>query len=222
MDALQISDLYKIYKEGDIETVALRGASLKVQSGEFVAITGRSGSGKSTLLSIVGGLSLPSAGRVAINGSDIARMDEGERAVFRRQHIGVVYQTDNLIPFLTAMENVMLPMQLAERKDCRNEALRLLSEVGLQDRTNHRPGMLSGGERQRVAIAVALANHPDLLLADELTGELDLATANRMMDLLATLNLDHELTLIVVTHNNTVAARANRQVHILDGQLLEQ
>ena len=115
MEALQLQDLYKIYKEGDIETVALRGASLAVQPGEFVAITGRSGAGKSTLLNIIGGLSLPSAGRVVISGSDIAKMNESERTVFRRQQIGVVYQADNLIPFLTALENVMLSMQLADK-----------------------------------------------------------------------------------------------------------
>ncbi len=222
MEALQLQDLYKIYKEGDIETVALRGASLTVQPGEFVAITGRSGAGKSTLLNIIGGLSLPSAGRVVISGADLAKMNESERSVFRRQQIGVVYQADNLIPFLTALENVSLPMQLAGRKNCQDEALRLISEVGLQERANHKPGMLSGGERQRVAIAVALANNPNLLLADELTGELDSANADRMMDLLVGLSLGFKLTLIVVTHNKLVAAQANRQVHIIDGQLLEQ
>lgn len=222
MEALQLQDLYKIYKEGDIETVALRGASLVVQPGEFVAITGRSGAGKSTLLNIMGGLSLPNAGRVMIDGSDIAKMNENERSLFRRKQIGVIYQTDNLIPFLTALENVMLPMQLAGRKNSSHEAQGLLSEVGLIERLHHKPGMLSGGERQRVAIAVALANDPGLLLADELTGELDTVTAERMMDLLAGLNSRHNLTLIVVTHNKSVAARANRQIKIMDGQLLEQ
>ncbi len=221
MEALQLKDLYKIYKEGDIETVALRGASMTVQPGEFVAITGRSGAGKSTLLNIIGGLSLPSAGRVMINGSDIAKMSEGERTTFRRQHIGVVYQADNLIPFLTALENVMLSMQLNGQSNCKSAAQVLLAEIGLKERANHRPGMLSGGERQRVAIAVALANHPSLLLADELTGELDTATADRMMDLLGGLNSDHHLTLIVVTHNKSVAARANRQIYIMDGKLTE-
>ena len=221
MDTLQLQDLYKIYKEGDIETVALRGASLTVQPGEFVAITGRSGAGKSTLLNIMGGLSIPSAGRVLISGSDIAKMSESERTVFRRRQIGVVFQTDNLVPFLTAQENVMLPMQLAGRINCAKEASTLLIEVGLQNRANHKPGMLSGGERQRVAIAVALANRPNLLLADELTGELDTATADQVMALLTGLNSEHKLTLIVVTHNKAVAARANRQVHIIDGQLTE-
>lgn len=221
MESLLLQDLYKIYKEGDIETVALRGANLVVQPGEFVAITGRSGAGKSTLLNILGGLAVPSAGKVLINGVDIAKMSEGERALFRRQNIGVIFQTDNLIPFLTALENVMLPMQFAGRRHCTEEARNLLSEVGLQNRIHHKPGMLSGGERQRVAIAIALANHPGLLLADELTGELDTATAEQVMTLLAGLNLQRNLTLIIVTHNKVVANRANRQVHIMDGQLTE-
>jgi putative ABC transport system ATP-binding protein len=221
MESLLLQDLYKIYKEGDIETVALRGANLVVQSGEFVAITGRSGAGKSTLLNIIGGLSVPSAGKVLINGSDITKMGESERSLFRRQNIGVIFQTDNLIPFLTALENVMLPMQFAGSRNCAEAARNLLSEVGLQKRINHKPGMLSGGERQRVAIAVALANHPNLLLADELTGELDTATAEQVMALLAGLNSQRKLTLIIVTHNKVVASRANRQVHIMDGQLAE-
>lgn len=221
MESLLLQDLYKIYKEGDIETVALRGANLVVQPGEFVAITGRSGAGKSTLLNILGGLAVPSAGKVLINGVDIAKMSEGERALFRRQNIGVIFQTDNLIPFLTALENVMLPMQFAGRRHCTEEARNLLSEVGLQNRIHHKPGMLSGGERQRVAIAIALANHPGLLLADELTGELDTTTAEQVMTLLAGLNSQRNLTLIIVTHNKVVANRANRQVHIMDGQLTE-
>ena len=221
MNFLQLTDLYKIYKEGDIETVALRGASLNIAEGEFVAITGRSGAGKSTLMNLIGGLATPSAGKVIIDGIDIAKLSEAERAAFRRQKIGIVYQTDNLIPFLTALENVLLPMQLASGKHPTETARQLLSEVGLAERMNHKPGMLSGGERQRVAIAIALANQPRLILADELTGELDSATATKVMDLLLKLNREHKLTLIVVTHNKAVAAYARRQVHIQDGQLSE-
>jgi lipoprotein-releasing system ATP-binding protein len=221
MEALLLNNLYKIYKEGVIETVALRGAELKVDSGEFVAITGRSGAGKSTLLNLIGGLSTPSAGQVVIDGEDITRMNEGERAAFRRDHIGIVYQMDNLIPFLSALENVMLPMQAAKRKDSKSRAVQLLEDVGLKERINHKPAQLSGGERQRVAIAVALANEPSLLLADELTGELDSQTADKVMDILGALNASHKLTLVVVTHNKTVAARARRQVKIADGQLFE-
>jgi ABC-type lipoprotein export system ATPase subunit len=221
MEILSLQNLYKIYKESHIETVALRDASLSVQPGEFIAITGRSGAGKSTLLNLVGGLSIPSAGKVVIEGTDITRLDEAQRATFRRENIGIMYQTDNLIPFLTALENVMVPMQLAGRKDPKARAQRLLKEVGLQERMNHKPGMLSGGERQRVAIALALANEPKLLLADELTGELDSVTADHIMELLGELNKTHNLTLVIVTHNKAVAKRARRQVSIVDGQLLE-
>ncbi len=221
MGPLVLQGLYKIYKEGDIETVALRDASLTVQPGEFVAITGRSGAGKSTLLNLLGGISTPSAGKVILNGVETTRLSESERAVFRRKNIGLVYQTNNLIPFLTALENVMLPMQLAGRKDSRRRAHFLLEEVGLGPRKNHKPNMLSGGERQRVAIALALANEPQLLLADELTGELDSLTANQVMHLLDLLNDAYHLTLIVVTHNKSVARYAHRQVTMRDGQLFE-
>ncbi len=221
MEALLLNNLYKIYKEGLIETVALRGAELKIDPGEFVAITGRSGAGKSTLLNLIGGLATPSAGQVVIDGEDITHMNEGERAAFRRDHIGIVYQMDNLIPFLSALENVMLPMQAAKRSDSKTRAIQLLDEVGLKERLNHKPAQLSGGERQRVAIAVALANEPSLLLADELTGELDSQTADKVMDILGALNASRKLTLVVVTHNKTVAARARRQVKIADGKMVE-
>lgn len=222
MNALQISELYKIYKDGEVETVALRGANLTVQAGEFVAITGRSGAGKSTLLNLLGGLALPSAGQIIIDGADITKMDESERAAFRRETIGIIYQTDNLIPFLTAFENVMLPLQLAGEKDAAKRARQLLTEVGLAERMTHKPAMLSGGERQRVAIAIALANQPKILLADELTGELDSTTAASVMELLSRLNTEHALTLIIVTHNKNVAGLASRQIKINDGQLSER
>lgn len=218
---IALHELYKIYKEGNIETVALRGASLKVEPGEFVAITGRSGSGKSTLLNLIGGLIMPSAGRVMIGDTDLARLSETERSVFRRDTIGIVFQADSFIPFLTAYENVLLPMQLAGRKDAAKRAHALLADVGMSQRANHKPSMLSGGERQRVAIAAALANEPKALLADELTGELDSATADQVMTVLECLNTQRQLTLIVVTHNPTIAARARRQVRIVDGQLFE-
>lgn len=221
MEVLLLDNLYKIYKEGMIETVALRGAELKVERGEFVAITGRSGAGKSTLLNLIGGLAMPSAGQVVIDGNNITRMEEGERAAFRRDHIGIVYQMDNLILFLSALENVMLPIQAAKRNNAKSRAIQLLEEVGLKERLHHKPAQLSGGERQRVAIAVALANEPSLLLADELTGELDSQTADKVMDILGALNVSRKLTLVVVTHNKTVAARARRQVKIADGKMYE-
>jgi lipoprotein-releasing system ATP-binding protein len=219
MDAVVIQNLYKIYKESSVETVALRGANLTVAPAEFISITGRSGAGKSTLLNLLGGLAIPSAGQVIIDGADITRLSENERSAFRRTHIGIVYQMDNLIPFLSALENVMLPMQAAGCKNPKNHSLQILEEVGLKDRVHHRPAQLSGGERQRVAIAVALANEPSILLADELTGELDSATADRVMDLLNLLNTNHKLTMLVVTHNKSVASCAQRQIKIVDGQL---
>ena len=221
MNVLQITDLYKIYKDGDVETVALRGVDLSVRQGEFIAITGRSGAGKSTLLSLMGALMLPSAGRILINDEDVTKMDETERANFRRASIGIVYQTDNLLPFLTAYENVMLPMQLNGQKDAGKRARDLLGEVGLSKRMNHKPAMLSGGEKQRVAIAAALANRPQLLLADELTGELDSKTADMVMSLLDHLNMVYQLSLVIVTHNKSIAARAQRQIHISDGKFYE-
>lgn len=222
MDAMVLRDVYKIYKAGAIETVALRGANLHVPVGEFIAITGRSGAGKSTLLALMGGLATPSAGQIVVGDTDLARLNETERAVFRRQHIGIVYQTDNLVPFLSALENVMLPMQLAGGSQIAQRAAQLLEVVGLSERMQHKPAMLSGGERQRVAIAVALANNPQVLLADELTGELDSATAERIMDVLHRINQQQRLTLIVVTHNSSVASHAGRQIQVMDGQLMEQ
>lgn len=221
MNALQCSELYQIYKDGEVETVALRGANLTVQLGEFLAIRGRSGAGKTTLLNLLGGLALPSAGQIIIDGTDIAKLDEAQRAAFRLKTIGIIYQIDNLIPFLTALENVMLPLQLAGEKDAAKRAHQLLTEVGLAERMRHKPAMLSGGERQRVAIAIAIANYPKILLADELTGELDSATADSVMELLARLNAEYALTLLVVTHNKNVAARAKRQIRIDDGLLFE-
>ncbi len=219
--ALRLSGVYKIYKERDLETVALRDVALTVEPGEFVAIRGRSGAGKSTLLSLLAGLALPSAGQITLAGVEITRLSEGARARLRGEVLGLVYQTDNLIPFLSALENVMLPAQLAGRRDAAKRARHLLTEIGLGDRLGHKPALLSGGERQRVAIATALANHPQVLLADELTGELDSATAERVMTLLTQLNRQEALTLVVVTHNPAVAARARRQITIADGQLRE-
>lgn len=215
-----VDDVFKIYREGDVETVALRGASMTVERGEFVAIVGRSGSGKSTLLNIIGGLAEATAGRALVGGVDLARADEDTRASMRRSRVGVVFQNDNLIPFLTAEENVALPMQLAGRADAKRRARQLLEELGVGLRRGNRPEQLSGGEKQRIAIAAALANEPELLLADELTGELDTANTDAVMDELGRLNRSGT-TLIVVTHNTRVAERAHRVLHITDGRIEE-
>ena len=220
MPLVLLDDVFKIYKEGDVETVALRGASLTVERGEFVAIVGRSGSGKSTLLNIIGGLAEPTAGRVMVAGIDLARADEEQRASVRRNGVGIVFQNDNLIPFLTAEENVALPLQLAGRADAKARARTLLDKLGMGARRGHRPEQLSGGEKQRVAIASALANDPQLILADELTGELDTKNTDAVMDDLEKLN-EGGTTLIVVTHNQRVAQRAHRVLHIADGRIEE-
>jgi len=215
--ALELRDLFKIYREGPIETVALRGADLTVAPGEFVAIVGPSGSGKSTLLGLAAGLTTPSAGKVLIEERDLASLGEEARAALRQRRIGLVLQRDNLLPFLSARENVILA--IADGDDHRGRATALLERVGLGARLDHRPAQLSGGEQQRAAIAVALANDPTLLLADELTGELDSVTAEEIMLLLAELNRERGTAIVLVTHNLELAARAGRAVQMVDGLL---
>jgi len=220
MDILTIDKVFKIYKTGDIEAVALRGASLAVPSGSSMAILGPSGAGKSTLLHLIGGLMTPSAGKIIVGGEEISRMDEAGRAEFRRKNIGIVYQADNLIPFLSARENVELPIRLAGGKNASSRARELLAVLGLGKRFDHRGAFLSGGERQRVAIAIALANRPCLILADELTGELDSRTADSVMDTLTRLCQAMGNSLVLVTHNPQVAARADAQVRLVDGEFV--
>jgi ABC-type lipoprotein export system ATPase subunit len=218
LDALvELRDVFKIYDEEGQQTVALRGANLTVHPGERVAILGPSGSGKSTLLSLAAGLSAPSAGAILLAGRSLADMPEDVRARARQSGLGLVFQRDNLVPFLTARENVELAM--AVNGDRRQRALQLLRRVGLGDRVEHTPARLSGGEQQRAALAVALANDPALLLADELTGELDSETAADVMRLLADLNRERGLAVVVVTHNPAVAADADRVLRMMNGVL---
>ena len=214
---VRLKDVFKIYREGATETVALRGASLDLDRGKLTSMVGPSGSGKSTLLAILAGLTLPSAGQVIFDGEDLSRLDETVRARIRAERIGLVFQSGNLIPFLTALENVKLARSLNESAKPRHDPRELLADVGLERRLNHRPGQLSGGEQQRVAIAVALANEPDLLLADELTGELDSATAEQVMGVLEEAFRARELTVLLVTHNSELAGRADNRVRLADG-----
>jgi ABC-type lipoprotein export system ATPase subunit len=217
-NALAGRGLFKIYKEGATETVALRGADIELRKGEFVSLVGPSGSGKSTLMSILGGLILPSAGSVLMDGRDITRIDESGRAALRAVHVGIVFQKGNLVPFLSALENVELAMHMVGKQPSNGaRARRLLTELGLKQRMHDRPRRLSGGEAQRVAIAVALANQPQILLGDEVTGELDSATADTVMELLQRIQAERELALLLVTHNPDVAARAGRRLAIVDG-----
>src|ERR1700694_2628799 len=196
---VELKDVFKIHKEGATETVALRGASLELPRGRTTSLVGPSGSGKSTLLSLVAGLALPSAGQVLVGGTDISRLGESERARLRAETIGVVFQSGNLIPFLSAVENVELAMKIAGKSGLRSSARKVLEELGLGNRLHHRATQLSGGEVQRVAVAVAPANDPDLLLADELTGELDSATAEQVMGILADAWHRRALTVLLVT-----------------------
>jgi ABC-type lipoprotein export system ATPase subunit len=214
---VELRDVFKIYDEEGHQTVALRGANLVVAAGDRVAILGPSGSGKSTLLSIAAGLSAPSAGEILLGGRSLAAMPEAERARARQAGLGLVFQRDNLIPFLTALENVELAV--STDVDRRQRAVQLLRRVGLGDRLDHTPARLSGGEQQRAALAVALANQPPLLLADELTGELDSETADQVMSLLSELNQERGLAVVLVTHNPAVAAGADRVLRMSNGLL---
>ena len=214
--------LVKIYKVADLEVVALQGLDLVVQRGEMLGIVGASGSGKSTLMNILGGLDHPSAGRVWVDGMDLLKMSYNEMNLYRQQKIGFVWQQGprNLIPYLTALENVQIPQMISSMDDghetTRAEAL--LQAVGLEDRKNHRLMELSGGEQQRVAIAVALANSPSLLLADEPTGELDTTTAAGIFQLMRDLNRQFNLTTLIVSHDIGIARWVDRVVAIRDGK----
>jgi ABC-type lipoprotein export system ATPase subunit len=213
-------NLVKIYKVADLEVVALQGLDLVVEGGEMVAIVGASGSGKSTLLAILGGMDVPSAGRAVVAGYDLGRLSNKERTRFRRRVVGFVWQQTgrNLLPYLSALDNVQLPMVLDGRKERRRKALELLELVGLADRTSHRPDRLSGGEQQRVAIAVALANDPSVVLADEPTGELDSQTSAEVFGLLRGINKALGTTIIIVTHDAFVSEQVQRTVAIRDGR----
>ncbi|HET7829797.1 MAG TPA: ABC transporter ATP-binding protein [Candidatus Limnocylindrales bacterium] len=212
--------LVRIYKLADLEVVALQGLDLIVEPGEMVAIVGASGSGKSTLLAILGGMDVPSAGRAVVAGYDLGRLSNSERTRFRRRVIGFVWQQTgrNLLPYLSAVENVELPMVLDGRKARRTRALELLELVGLGDRAAHRPDRLSGGEQQRVAIAVALANDPSVVLADEPTGELDSQTSAEVFGLLRGINKALGTTIVIVTHDAFVSEQVQRTVAIRDGR----
>lgn len=215
-------NLVKIYKVADLEVVALQGLDLVVEPGEFIALIGASGSGKSTLLSILGGLDVPSAGRAVVAGYDLGEMSGRKRTEYRRRVIGFVWQQTarNLLAYLTARQNVELPMVLngVERADRADRAQALLARVGLAGRAEHLPQRLSGGEQQRVAIAVALANQPAVLFADEPTGELDTSTAHDVFDLLRDVNTELGVTIVVVTHDQLVSEQVSRTVAIRDGR----
>lgn len=220
---IHVRDVWKIYQMGKVQVPALRGLDFEVRKDDFVAIMGPSGSGKSTAMNIIGCLDVPTKGAIFLDGRNIAKMSESDLAKIRGQKIGFIFQQFNLIPSLTALENVELPMIFQgvpeEKKIAR--AKELLNLVGLGDRMNHRPSELSGGEQQRVAIARALANNPEIVLADEPTGNLDSKTGEKIMGILVDLHEKQRKTIIVITHDADIADYADRKLILKDGKLIK-
>ncbi len=219
---LTVRGLCKDVQDASGKLSILRDISFVLEAGQTAAIVGASGSGKSTLLGILAGLDTPSSGSVQLAGQDLFALDEDQRAALRARHVGFVFQSFQLMPNLTALENVMLPLQLAGAPDARVQATAMLQRVGLGERLQHRPKVLSGGEQQRVALARAFVVQPDLLLADEPTGSLDHATGAAIMDLMFVLNREQGTTLVLVTHDRQLAARCERRLTIEAGRLSEQ
>ncbi|MGK2935230.1 MAG: ABC transporter ATP-binding protein [Gemmatimonadaceae bacterium] len=218
---LVATNLTKEYQSGSSSLTALRDVSFSVPQGDLVAISGPSGSGKTTLLGLLAGLDTPTRGTVVLDGDDITAMSEDGRAKLRGAKVGFVFQSFQLIPALTALENVQVPLELRGERDASARARDLLARVGLAKRGSHFPAQLSGGEQQRVAIARAFANSPRILFADEPTGNLDGATGEMIMDTVVELNRESGTTVIIVTHEQTVAARARRLIRLSDGALVE-
>jgi putative ABC transport system ATP-binding protein len=219
---IETKDLIKVYRTGKAEVIALRGLDMQVEDGELIAVRGPSGCGKTTLLNILGGIDRPTAGRIEVNGSNIVDFTDGELVRYRLRQTGFVFQFFNLVPTLTAEENIELPMRLASTEAAARKARtkELLELVGLAHRARHRPDEMSGGEQQRIAIAVALSNDPPLVVADEPTGELDTKTGQEVLDLFRRLNRDLKKTIVVVTHDARVADIAHRTLDMRDGKIV--
>ena len=220
MAILEVKDLIKTYGKGNTTVTALGGVSFSVDKGEFVAIVGASGSGKSTLMHLIGGVDRPTSGSVIIDGKEIFKQNESELAIFRRRNIGLIYQFYNLIPTLTAEENIMLPCLLDNRKPDDNKLRIILETIGLTDRAKHLPSELSGGQQQRVSVGRALINDPVLILADEPTGNLDSKSSREIIDLLKLSNKRYNQTLLVITHDEKIAIQADRVITVSDGQII--
>lgn len=219
-DIIICENLVKIYKAKDLEVLALQGLELNIAAGELMAIIGNSGSGKSTFLNMVGGLDRPSAGRLIVDGKNLFQLSEQELVKYKRDTVGFVWQNNarNLVPYLTAVQNIRLPMVFGNEKKQRERAIELLEMVGLSHKKNSRLSQLSGGEQQRVAIAIALANQPKILLADEPTGSVDAKTGSYILDMFRELNKTMGLTIVIVTHDRTLSKKVNRVVAIRDGK----
>ena len=214
-------NLVKIYKTSELEVLALQGLDLRVERGELTAIIGNSGSGKSTFLNMLGGLDEPSAGKLFVDGKNLFKLTQKEKVIYKRDTVGFVWQNNgrNLLPFMNAMENIMMPMHLTSEKNKKERALELLDLVGMSHRKFSRMNQLSGGEQQRIAIAIALANKPKLLLADEPTGSVDRKTADYIFDLFKRLNKEYNQTIIIVTHDVELSKKVARVVAIRDGKI---
>ena len=220
MTVLEVKELTKRYGTGESEVIALDHVSFSVEKGEFVAIVGASGSGKSTLMNLIGGVDVPTSGSVRIEGQEIVQMNESELAIFRRRNIGMIYQFYNLIPTLTAEENIMLPWLLDQRKENREKLQEILTMLKLEKRAGHLPGQMSGGQQQRVSIGRAMINDPAFILADEPTGNLDSKTSQEIIELLKYTNQKYNQTLLLITHDEKIALQADRIITIGDGKIV--
>ncbi len=218
---IELKDVTKIYRIGNIEVGALRGVSVTIQAGEMVAVMGASGSGKSTLMNILGCLDVPTSGEYLLEGEDVGRLGDDRLAEIRNRKIGFVFQTYNLLPRLTALANVELPLLYGNGYDRRRRSMEALNRVGLAERTGHRPTELSGGQQQRVGIARALVKQPSILLADEPTGNLDSQSSEEVVAILQDLNRREGLTVIVVTHEADIAATTRRVIYMRDGRVVD-
>ena len=217
---IKIENITKTVTSGSESLTILDDISFDIDGGQFVALTGASGSGKSTLLGLIAGLDSPSAGRILIDGEDVTKMSEDDLGTVRSEKIGFIFQSFHLIPSLTAVENIMIPIEIRGGRDAKDQALKLLDDVGLSERGHHYPHQLSGGEQQRVAIARAFANRPAILLADEPTGNLDSKNGAHIFDLMTDLHRQNNVTLVMVTHDTALAARADRRVVLADGRVV--
>jgi ABC-type lipoprotein export system ATPase subunit len=225
MELIELKDIHKTYYMGDIPVPVLKGITLSIRKGEFVALMGASGSGKSTLMNILGCLDHASSGQYRLEGTEISQLSPDQRAFLRNHKIGFVFQNFNLLPRTTALENVIMPLsytrEVLSDRDARHRAEEILNRVGLGDRLHYEPSKLSGGQQQRVAIARALINNPSVVFADEPTGNLDSATSEDVLKMLQKLNTEEGITIIIVTHDPNIARHAQRLIHIRDGLIID-
>lgn len=217
---LEVQGLGKSFKQGSLNVDAIKDLSFSLKRGHSLSIVGPSGSGKSTLLSLIAGLDLPTSGKVIVDGVDITRLSEKELSIYRSQKIGIVFQQFHLMPHLTALENVSLPLEIHKNNEALSEALKILEQVGLKDRVNHLPSELSGGEKQRVAIARAIVSKPKVILADEPSGNLDTETGESVMSLLFDICKANEISLVLITHDIALSKKCDESLSLRDGSLV--